>query len=929
MAGRRELIPGLTAIRTPSSDGQHYTYSLENHLPVPYTVSIDISQSKNVSFSGGLKTAQAVIPSQQTGIVGVVSIIDTTVDWSLKASYSWHEATTPAAPAKPSSAAPTGAKLAPAPAAPAPSTPAARPAPAAAVTSPSQNANIVTRDLVADVQLVRAQYPDRMEYTVNNNRATRVSIDIDITGSNNVRFENGTLKASAVVPGKKSAVIGIARPIDPLTGWSLSAKYACKDVADSNELATIKAQELAAAQAALKTYLDAKTPLWDDMSIYELSRTCAKKGVAFVDRSFPTTDKSVGVLDGVPVESVSWRRANQFLKNPKLFVASETGKKIEPNDISQGTLGDCWLMCALSALAEFEGEIEAVFTLPGESSPYEYDEAGVCAVKLCKNGIWRYVRVDDYFPCKPGGAPIFSKSHNDEMWVLLIEKAFAKVSGSYAALRGGYAYEALIDLTGCPTTRHDVHELSLDALWDLLSEHNEKDNVLSCSVPGEDKWSQTSGVPLGGPGLVSGHAYTLIDAKLLSNGTRLLLLRNPWGRFEWKGAWGDNSELWTPALKKEVNFVNADDGAFYMCVEDFVKFFSWFNICRLYSAPKQRWLEYRQSSYFKYGGQGEVSTPFMYELVVESDNKAWISLHQEDERAEQAASHVDLSIVVLRRETSGVYTLHACDSGSNERQQQLYAKGLKPGTYVVVAMTTGIRHTDVAPPSGWVPLKDSNGLTAVAREAAHKVFNFFDLDLDRSFGRSDFTFWYQQSHGTDMPPEFYAQKMGASPKGFRVQELIQYYESLPEATLREHFTRLGFNSALVPSNLHPFVLSVHAKDALTVTGIPYDNNIAAQAISFWLQQGTRTEYSDGKLTVFEVERGTAGVTLGLRSLFPSPLLVTIDCSESENVLSHLGALRTQVRLAPRQCAIAHHLAPIKPEERWSWTFSMNAKSAPN
>ena len=52
-------------------------------------------------------------------------------------------------------------------------------------------------------------------------------------------------------------------------------------------------------------------------------------------------------------------------------------------------------------------------------------------------------------------------------------------------------------------------------------------------------------MPLGGPGLVSGHAYSLLAAKELSNGVRLVKLRNPWGRFEWKGAWSDNSELWT------------------------------------------------------------------------------------------------------------------------------------------------------------------------------------------------------------------------------------------------------------------------------------------------------------------------------------------------------------------------------------------------
>lgn len=56
---------------------------------------------------------------------------------------------------------------------------------------------------------------------------------------------------------------------------------------------------------------------------------------------------------------------------------------------------------------------------------------------------------------------------------------------------------------------------------------------------------QPDSAQIGGPGLVSGHAYTLIAVQQLSSGARLLKLRNPWGRFEWNGDWSDKSALWT------------------------------------------------------------------------------------------------------------------------------------------------------------------------------------------------------------------------------------------------------------------------------------------------------------------------------------------------------------------------------------------------
>jgi calpain-15 len=44
-----------------------------------------------------------------------------------------------------------------------------------------------------------------------------------------------------------------------------------------------------------------------------------------------------------------------------------------------------------------------------------------------------------------------SRSNGPELWVLLIEKAFAKIHGGYKNLTGGVPYEAMMDLTGYPT----------------------------------------------------------------------------------------------------------------------------------------------------------------------------------------------------------------------------------------------------------------------------------------------------------------------------------------------------------------------------------------------------------------------------------------------------------------------------------------------
>ena len=70
--------------------------------------------------------------------------------------------------------------------------------------------------------------------------------------------------------------------------------------------------------------------------------------------------------------------------------------------------GDCWFLSALAALTEFPVLIrEGVF--PEESR--ETNEQGCYSLRFCKMGLWQTVRVDDFFPCYPGGGPIYSRSN--------------------------------------------------------------------------------------------------------------------------------------------------------------------------------------------------------------------------------------------------------------------------------------------------------------------------------------------------------------------------------------------------------------------------------------------------------------------------------------------------------------------------------------
>ena len=175
----------------------------------------------------------------------------------------------------------------------------------------------------------------------------------------------------------------------------------------------------------------------------------------FYDLDFPPKENSVYQIHiDSPFDIViNWRRPDEFMKpnyelgTLKCVVFQDS---CEPSDIKPGILSNEWFLSALAILAERSELIERLFITNN------INQYGVYQLKFCKNGLWRTVTIDDFFPCYPLGQPIFSTAYSNEIWVLLIEKAYAKVHHGYYQLKGGNINEALLDLTGCPSTAYDL-----------------------------------------------------------------------------------------------------------------------------------------------------------------------------------------------------------------------------------------------------------------------------------------------------------------------------------------------------------------------------------------------------------------------------------------------------------------------------------------
>ena len=156
-----------------------------------------------------------------------------------------------------------------------------------------------------------------------------------------------------------------------------------------------------------------------------------------------------------------WKRSNQIWPIG-LSLFPKGG--IKPGQIIQGRLADCYFLSALDALAD-KINLEDLFLVK------KINTAGIYAVKLFMDGNWVEVIVDDFLPCDAKtGSLIFAESKTQEpsMWVSLLEKAWAKLHGSYCLTRLGSTLTALIALTGLSVNVIDHQTTTKDCIWELM-----------------------------------------------------------------------------------------------------------------------------------------------------------------------------------------------------------------------------------------------------------------------------------------------------------------------------------------------------------------------------------------------------------------------------------------------------------------------------
>ncbi|VDK28360.1 unnamed protein product [Gongylonema pulchrum] len=310
------------------------------------------------------------------------------------------------------------------------------------------------------------------------------------------------------------------------------------------------------------------------LDFYEERDRCLAERRLFEDPQFPACDESL-FFSKRPPKRIEWKRPGEIIEEPQLIYEGQSRF-----DVVQGELGDCWLLAAAANLT-LRDELFYRVVPPDQSFTENY--AGIFHFQFWHYGQWVDVVVDDRLPTSNGELLYMHSRDHNEFWSALLEKAYAKLHGSYEALKGGTTSEALEDFTGGLTEFFDLNQPP-NHLMEMMMRGFEMGSLFGCSIEADPRqWEAV--LP---NGLVKGHAYSITGMRMVDsrNGlTPILRIRNPWGNErEWTGAWSDNSREWQYLSKhdhEELGLVFAHDGEFWMCYEDFVHNFDKMEICNL------------------------------------------------------------------------------------------------------------------------------------------------------------------------------------------------------------------------------------------------------------------------------------------------------------------------------------------------------------
>lgn len=218
----------------------------------------------------------------------------------------------------------------------------------------------------------------------------------------------------------------------------------------------------------------------------------------------------------------------QHLDGTPFIQGSGDGNAVHWNDIHQQDLADCYFMSSLGEVAKANPDlIKNAITDNGDGSYnvrfYEKKDSGPFGL-FGHHYEPKDLKVTPDFP-SVNGNPVFAGKTGDtdgakqELWPLLMEKAYAQWKGGYNEIdKGGSSGDALAMITGKDSSEKSAKDVTIDQLDQALSGGNAVTATTLSNGKGKEPYDNGK--------LDAWHVYMVTG---VDKQAQTVTLRNPWG----------------------------------------------------------------------------------------------------------------------------------------------------------------------------------------------------------------------------------------------------------------------------------------------------------------------------------------------------------------------------------------------------------------
>ena len=370
----------------------------------------------------------------------------------------------------------------------------------------------------------------------------------------------------------------------------------------------------------------------------------------------------------INIEEIEWKRASEIFIKPTIF----SSNNLHINNMKKSKIVTKYFQTTISSLINFPGLIEQIFLTK------EYnEETSLIKMILFIDGEFQIIFLDDYFPViKNTNIPYFTLNDNNDLWILLLEKAYAKINGCYGNIIFGWPDNLFKTLTGFSTEFLIHSNCSIENLWNVVfNVYQNKGLIVTFSKSNDD-------VELKGYSKNCG--FVILYCLEIDN-KKLCVIKNCFieDDYIFKGEFSIENDFWTNENKNKIDNMNSinlnDKSLIWITIEDLHKYFLRTDICHLIFNGKVKNYEIKEN----------LNLPKIYNLYIPKKCLISISIlgdnilfHRENLNISQPTSLIiaeyDPSLLLIK-EIYGNY---------NSNGESMKTINLNPGYYLIWAYRT-------------------------------------------------------------------------------------------------------------------------------------------------------------------------------------------------------------------------------------------------